>query len=154
MFLPHSNLYSIPFNIFPSFLCLSQVEGKDTQSSSNTDIIWTTLVISLYINILLSLCTQTVFFLILCKWWYLIGMLTVKDPPGFLLLTKLSEPFYIQVLCYLFHWYCWEIKMYKNHQSGFAFTLSFIFIYMLHFLSILVKIWFLLGFIISLLFLT
>lgn len=78
-------LIHIPFPlILPLFLCLSEVETKDTQCFSYSDIIWSTMAISLYMYILLSLCTQTVPFIILCKRLYFIGMLTLKDPSSFL----------------------------------------------------------------------
>lgn len=68
IFLPRPNLYSLPFNTVLLFLCLSVVEAKETQCFFYSDIIWSTLAISLYIYILPSLCTQSILFLILYKW--------------------------------------------------------------------------------------
>lgn len=68
IFLPSPNLYSFPFNTVPLFLSLSEVEAKETQCFFYSDIIWSTLAISLYIYIVPSLGTQRIPFLILCKW--------------------------------------------------------------------------------------
>lgn len=63
---------------------------------------------------------------------------TLKDPPGFFILTKLSEQFYMQTYSYcviLFNDIADRLKYIKKFKMVFPFILPFLFLSMFHFLS-------------------